>query len=128
MLRASYLIMTPLDIVGFLAVQESDDELVNSLFPIRINVTSVIAKVSIDGIFPRGLEVSVENFGELGITFHLCPFLLLVGLQELRLHEGNKELNTVGPIIGYHLDRILLEFSSRCLYMEVSIEGSHSFC
>ena len=62
---------------------------------------NIIAKIGIKGLFSRDLEVSVENFGELGIAFHLCSFLLLVDLQGLQVCEGNKEFNIVGPIIIY---------------------------
>jgi len=84
----------------------------------HVRATSVIAKVSIQDLFPCGLEVSMEHLGELRITFNLCIFLLLVGLHELRIHEGNKELNTDGPIIVYHIsERIFPEFFRHCLWM-----------
>ena len=108
MLRASCIMVTPLDIAWFLAIQESYDKLINCIIPIGSSATSAIAKVSIKGLFPRGLEVSVEHLGELGIAFNLCTLLFLVSLQELGICEGNEKLNTVCPIVGNHLRRNLV--------------------
>ena len=102
MLYVSCRMMTPLDIARFLAVQEPDDELVYRIIPVCISPINIIAKIGIQGFFPRSLDGPIEHFCELGIAFYFYPFLLHIGLQELRLCESNKEFNTVGSIIGYH--------------------------
>jgi len=63
--RVSCLMATPLDIAWFLETQESDDELVNCVIPIGVCMTSIIAKISIQGLFLRDLEVSVDHIGKL---------------------------------------------------------------
>jgi len=52
MLHVSRFVISPLDITRFLAVQETDDELVNSLIPVRIGTISIIAKIGIKRLFP----------------------------------------------------------------------------
>jgi len=73
-------VIPPLDIARFLAVQETDNELVNSLIPVCIGTLSLITTIGIKGFFPRSLEGLLDHFGELVIAFFFCPFLLLVGL------------------------------------------------
>ena len=101
-LRVSHVVISPLDIARFLAVQETDDELVNSLIPVCISTISIIAKIGIECLFPCSFEGPVEHFGKLGIAFVLCPFLLIVGLKELRIRESYEEFNIICPIIRYH--------------------------
>jgi len=60
----------------------------------------VLAVISIQGLFPRGLEGPIEDFSHLGITFHFRRFLFLVGFEKLGIGESYKKLNTVHLIIG----------------------------
>ena len=80
MLRVSYFVIPPLDIARFLAVQETDDQLVYRRVPVIIGRISFIAKIGIERLFPRDLEGPVQHFGELGVAFWFGPFLFLVGL------------------------------------------------
>ena len=82
MLRVYRFVICLSDIARFLAVQETDNELIHSLIPVRIGTITFIAKIIIERPFSRGLEgpIDVEHFGELGIALFLCPFMLLVGL------------------------------------------------
>ena len=80
MLRVSRPVIPPLHITRFLAVQETEDELVHRCVPVRISPSSFIAKVGIERLFPHGLEGPVEHFGELIIAFYFGLFLLRVGL------------------------------------------------
>jgi len=52
--------VTLLDIGRFLAVQETDDELVYIILPVCIGPVSIIAKFGIQGFLPHSVEGPVE--------------------------------------------------------------------
>ena len=55
-LRVSLLVVPPLDVTRCLAIQETDNQLVDGRVPIVIGVISVIAKIGFNRLFPRSLE------------------------------------------------------------------------
>ena len=64
-LHVPCLVMDPLDVAPFLAVQKPDDELVNGVIPVHISTIFFIAKLGVERLFPCYFEVSVEHLIEL---------------------------------------------------------------
>ena len=62
MLRVASLMSAPLHVSRFLAVQETDNKLVDHVIPVLISTTGVLAVISFQGFFPHYLEGSVEDF------------------------------------------------------------------